>query len=68
MRFALLALLGVGCIQAARLPIEHKALKAQIEETEKDKWARECAPEEMAMAIAHREFAELEFEQGDARQ
>ncbi len=57
----------MGCIQAAKLPAEHAALKRQIEEMEQDKWAKECAPKETALAISHADFVELEFEQGDAR-
>ena len=67
MNRALIVLFSVGCIQAAKLPGEHKALQSQIEETARDKWAQECAPVETARAITHSEFAELEFKQGDAR-
>ena len=57
----------VGCIQAAKLPGENAALQAQIEEINKDKWARECAPKETALAISNADFVQLEFQQGDAR-
>ena len=56
-----------GCVQAAKLPAEHKALKAQLDEMNQDQWARECAPRETAMAISHADFVALEFKQGDAR-
>ena len=67
MRALLLALLSMGCIQASKLPLEHKALQDQLAEADKDRWAMECAPVETAKAKTHGEFAELEFEQGDAR-
>lgn len=57
----------VGCIQAAKLPGENAALQSQIEEINKDKWARECAPKETALAISNADFVQLEFQQGDAR-
>lgn len=61
-------MLGLGgCIQAAKLPAEHAALKVQIEDMSKDKWAQECAPRESALAISHADFVSIEFEQGDAR-
>ena len=64
----LIWLLGlVGCIQAAKLPGENAALQAQIEEINKDKWAKECAPRETALALSHADFVQLEFKQGDAR-
>ena len=47
----------VGCIQAAKLPGENAALQSQIEEINKDKWARECAPRETALAISNADFA-----------
>ena len=63
-----LLLLGlVGCIQAAKLPGEQATLKRQLDEMDQDKWARECAPKETALAISHADFVTIEFEQGDAR-
>ena len=63
-----LFLLGwVGCIQATKLPAEHNALNAQLDEMAQDKWAEECAPRETAMANSHAEFLVLEFQQGDVR-
>ena len=56
-----------GCIQAAKLPAEHKALNAQLDEMAQDKWAEECAPREAALAMSHAEFLVLEFQQGDVR-
>jgi outer membrane protein OmpA-like peptidoglycan-associated protein len=61
-------LLGLGgCLQAAKLPAEHVALKAQLAEMNKDKWASECAPKQSALATSHADFLSVEFEQGDVR-
>ncbi|MAY79697.1 MAG: hypothetical protein CL930_02835 [Deltaproteobacteria bacterium] len=62
-----IALFAVGCIQAAKLPGDHEDLQSQLKEASRDKWAQECAPIETARAITHAEFAQLEFQQGDAR-
>ncbi len=65
-RFLVLAAL-TGCIQAAKLPGEHKALVRELEDAHSNKWAKECGPAQLARAETHREFAEIEFAQGDAR-
>lgn len=64
----LIALTGlVGCIQAAKLPAEHRALTAQLADAHTNEWAKECGPSQLAKAETHKEFAEIEFVQGDAR-
>ena len=56
-----------GCVQAAKLPAEHRALTAELKDAHSNKWAKECGPAQLAKAETHKEFAEIEFEQGDAR-
>jgi outer membrane protein OmpA-like peptidoglycan-associated protein len=56
-----------GCVQAAKLPSEHTSLLKELEDAHKNKWAKECGPAQLAKAETHREFAEIEFAQGDAR-
>jgi len=65
-RLLVLAALA-GCVQAAKLPGEHKALTAELKDAHTNKWAKECGPAQLAKAETHKEFAEIEFEQGDAR-
>ena len=65
-RLVLFALIA-GCVQAAKMPAEHKALVAELADAHSNKWAKECGPAQLARAEAHREFAEIEFQQADAR-
>ena len=58
-------LLLVGCSKYGPVQSMHKKLISNIETAEIDDFARTCAPENFAIAIANKEFAELEFEQGD---
>lgn len=57
----------VACKKTGPLDQYHEALVADIAKADVDQWALRCAPEELARARAHRQFAELEFEQGDPR-
>lgn len=62
-----LALFAAACMKPANLAESYAAVVADLEATKIDEYAQECAPLELALANAHKEFAELEFEQGDAR-
>ena len=64
---AALALGISGCKKVGPLHHYHEALVKDLAAADVDEWALRCAPEELARARAHRQFAELEFEQGDAR-
>jgi outer membrane protein OmpA-like peptidoglycan-associated protein len=64
---ALSIALLAACANMAPLQADHKALVDDLQKAQAMKWAMECAPRELALADAHREFAELEFAQGDAR-
>jgi outer membrane protein OmpA-like peptidoglycan-associated protein len=64
------AVLAVGlaaCASLGTLQADHRTLVADIAKAESSEWAMQCAPREMAMATSHRAFAELEFQEGDAR-
>lgn len=63
----LIPLMLVGCMQASKLPAEQSQLTRTMTEMDKDKWAQECAPREVAMAKTHAEFVLIEFKQGDVR-
>jgi len=56
-----------GCISAAKLPAAHKKLTADLAEADINKWAKECGPAQLATARTNKEFAEIEFEKGNAR-
>lgn len=64
---ASLALVLGACASVGTLQADHRTLVADIAKAGASEWAMQCAPRELALADAHREFAELEFEQGDAR-
>jgi len=66
-RHLLLVVSLSGCVQAAKLPGEHRQLLSELEDAHQNKWAKECGPAQLAKAETHREFAEIEFQQGDAR-
>ena len=55
----------MACVKYGPVYTQHQNLLDQIDVSEKDEWAKTCAPEEVAMAYSHREFAENEFSQGD---
>jgi outer membrane protein OmpA-like peptidoglycan-associated protein len=62
-----LPLILAACASVRTLQADHRTLVADITKAEASEWAMQCAPRELAMASAHREFAELEFQEGDAR-
>ncbi len=62
-----LAVLLVGCVKPGPLVDIHDEVAGNIERALEDPWARNCAPEELAMAQSNQLFAELEFTQGDPR-
>lgn len=67
-RLALVAVVALSaCKKTGPLDQYHEALKADLAEAQVDDWAEKCAPRELAMARSHRQFAELEFRQGDPR-
>ncbi len=65
---ALLGLVAVGgCMKSPDLPKVAQDIDAGLAELEADQWAEQCAPREYAAARAHRDFAAIEFEQGNGR-
>jgi outer membrane protein OmpA-like peptidoglycan-associated protein len=56
-----------GCADLKPLQANYNQLKATMDDLDGRPGAVECAPEAMATARANREFAELEFKEGDAR-
>jgi len=54
-----------GCLKYGPVHTKHKNLIKEIEAAQVDDYAKKCAPKEYAIATSHKEFAELEFEQGD---
>jgi OOP family OmpA-OmpF porin len=65
-RATILLLLLVGCADLTPLQRDHQSLVATMSGLEANAYALECAPYALAMAQSHREFAEIEFQQGDA--
>jgi outer membrane protein OmpA-like peptidoglycan-associated protein len=61
----LAALLVAGCADLSSLQRQNQTLIAQVKTLEANRYAVDCAPEAVAMALTHREFAALEFRQGD---
>ncbi len=62
----LAAVLLPGCADLSSLQRQNQTLITQLKALETNPYTVQCAPEAMAMALAHREFAALEFRQGDA--
>lgn len=60
-------LVGSGCISAAKLPGDHKRLTTDLADADSNKWAKECGPAQLARARTNKEFAEIEFQKGNAR-
>ncbi len=58
------ALSGTGCTQSHLIQGRIDGLK-QLAEDARDNGAYRCAPQELALAIAHLEFAQIEIDQGD---
>lgn len=67
MASAFLSLLLAACASMGTLKADHTTLVTDIAKAESSQWAMQCAPRELALANSHREFAELEFQEGDAR-
>ena len=61
--FLVLALVGVGCAETARLRGGIATARNKLEQVERN-GAYVCAPKELALAKSHLKFAELEIEQG----
>jgi outer membrane protein OmpA-like peptidoglycan-associated protein len=64
---AVLLPLLAACASTRTLQADHNTLVTDIAKAESSQWAMQCAPRELALANSHREFAELEFQEGDAR-
>ena len=62
-----LPLLAGACADLTPLQRDHQATVELLAQVEEQQYALECAPYELAMAQAHNDFAELEFEEGDPR-
>jgi outer membrane protein OmpA-like peptidoglycan-associated protein len=60
----MLLFLALSCVKYGPVQSQHKQLIKSLETAEADQWSRTCAPKEMALASAHKEFAEIEFQQG----
>lgn len=63
-----LAGLLTACAKPAPVQDWDKQMGSDIEFARSDQWAMQCAPSQLAMAETHHSFAQLEFEQGDARE
>ena len=64
----LLFLWSLGCAKYGPVQYQHKVLGESLEQAlggDLKEWSKTCAPRQLALAISHKEFAELEFEQGD---
>ncbi len=65
--FLLVVVLSGGCISASKLPAAHKSLIDDLADADSNKWAKDCGPAQLARARTNKEFAEIEFEKGNAR-
>ncbi len=54
-----------ACADLTPLQQDHHTLVVALTQLEANEYALECAPKALAMAQAHREFCEVEFEQGN---
>ena len=63
---ALFALIA-ACVKPGPLQPWHDALLKDLERAAIDEWAERCAPRELALARSNNAFAEVEFQEGDAR-
>ncbi len=54
----------LACVKYGPVQVQHSQLEMQLVIAEQDPWTKNCAPYQMASAISHKEFAELEFRQG----
>ena len=57
-------LFTLACIKYGPVQSQHRQLSTSLEKAEADEWTFKCAPKEMALASANKQFAELEFQQG----
>lgn len=55
----------LACVKYGPVHQLHQDLLSQINDAEVDQWAKTCAPQQLGIAYANREFAENEFAQGD---
>jgi len=60
----MLLFLALSCVKYGPVQSQNKQLIKSLEIAEADEWTRTCAPKEMALASANKEFAEIEFQQG----
>ncbi len=60
----LLATLAAGCVPVATLQVEHESLKREITDARS---RLRCKPVDLALAEANLAFADVEFEEGNAR-
>jgi outer membrane protein OmpA-like peptidoglycan-associated protein len=58
-------LLLMGCVKFGPIQSKHDDLIKRFEQANVDDYAQKCAPNDFALAVSQKEFAELEFEQGD---
>lgn len=56
--------LAISCVKYGPIQVPHKSLITALEKAESDEWVRKCAPQELALAVSHKQFAEIEFAQG----
>ncbi len=54
----------LACVKYGPVQVMHSDLEMKLVVAEQDPWTKECAPQKMATAISHKEFAEIEFQQG----
>jgi len=66
---AALLILGSSCTMWTRSSMQqdYQQLQKDIASATADPWAEVCAPRELAMAMSNRDFAEVEFKEGDPR-
>ena len=60
----MLFFLALSCVKYGPVQAQHKHLISSLETASADEWTIKCAPKEMALAASHKQFAELEFQQG----
>ncbi len=66
--FTLLSIAAVaGCMKSPPLTTYALEVDAGLKDLERDQWAEQCAPRQYATARSHRDFAAIEFEQGNGR-
>ena len=58
-------LLCFGCVKYGPIQSKHQQLETRFYDANVDQYSQQCAPKEFAIAVSQKEFAEIEFEQGD---